>query len=251
MLVGIAADALIAVGVSGNVDVVHGDGVGFLNGAELGVNQQAKLIGSTLIDQSVADGAVIGLGVVALYPQLDPSQRVGTVGAKAQISGLGLHGLDSGLEVGLLLGGQGVVGFFQPAGVGVLGEHIQEVLADDLGVDVHVQTMLALGDEVPAVVISLAAGVVVHEDLVQGLQSQESLVLFGSGAVGFGPVLGDEGVQNTGLNHLALDLVAVLNQGHGEGAGALQGVSGELIEDLVVLGLLPLEIHVVAGVDGL
>ena len=111
--------------------------------------------------------------------------------------------------------------------------------------------MLALGDEVPAVVISLAAGVVVHEDLVQGLQSQETLVLFGSGAVGFGPVLGDEGVQNTGLNHLALDLVAVLNQGHGEGAGILQGVSGQLIEDLVVLGLLPLELHVVAGVDGL
>ena len=49
------------------------------------------------------------------------------------------------------------------------------------------------------------------------------------------------------LNHLALDLVAVLNQGHGKGAGVLQGVGGELIEDLVVLGLLPLELHVVAA----
>ena len=64
-------------------------------------------------------------------------------------------------------------------------------------------------------------------------------------------VLGDEGVQNAGLDHLGLDLVAVLDQGHGKGAGVLQGVGGELIEDLVVLGLLPLELHGVAWVDGL
>ena len=35
------------------------------------------------------------------------------------------------------------------------------------------------------------------------------------------------------------------------GAGVLQGVGGELIENLVVLGLLPLELHIIAGVDGL
>ncbi|HIT35202.1 MAG TPA: hypothetical protein IAC30_00800 [Candidatus Faecousia intestinavium] len=111
--------------------------------------------------------------------------------------------------------------------------------------------MLTLGHEVPAVVIGLGAGVVVHEDLVQGLQGQVAGVFFGGGAVGFGPVLGDESVQNTGLDHLGLDLVAVLNQGHGEGAGVLQGVGGELIEDLVVLGLLPLKLQGVAGIDGL
>ena len=111
--------------------------------------------------------------------------------------------------------------------------------------------MLALGNEVPAVVIGLVAGAVVLKHLVQGLQGQEALVLVGSGAVGIGPVLGDEGIQDAGLNHLGLNLVAVLNQSHGKGAGALEGVGGQLVENLVVLGLLPLELHVVAGVDGL
>ena len=92
---------------------------------------------------------------------------------------------------------------------------------------------------------------ILHEDLVQSLKGQIALVLLGGGAVGLRPVLGDEGVQNAGLDHLGLDLVAVLDQGHGKGAGVLQGVGGELIEDLVVLGLLPLELHGVAWVDGL
>ena len=77
--------------------------------------------------------------------------------------------------------------------------------------------MLALGHEVPAVVVGL----------------------------------GNEGVQNAGLDHLGLNLVAVLNEGHGKGAGILQRVRGELIEDLVVLGLLPIKLHGVIGVDGL
>ena len=111
--------------------------------------------------------------------------------------------------------------------------------------------MLALGHEVPAVVIGLAAGVVVHKHLVQGLQGQEAVVIGGGGVVGLGPLLGDEGVQHAGLDHLGLDLVAVLDQGHGEGAGVLQGVGGELVENFVVLGLLPLELHIIAGVDGL
>ena len=111
--------------------------------------------------------------------------------------------------------------------------------------------MLAFGNEVPAVVIGLVAGAVVHKDLVQSLERQEAGVGVGRGAVGVRPILRDEGVEDAGLDHLALDLVAILNEGHGKRAGALQGVSGQLIEDLVVLGLLPLELHVVAGVDGL
>ena len=246
-----AADAGVAVLISGHVHVVHGDGGGLLNGAELGVHQQAELIRGGLVDQRVADGAVIGLGVVALDPQLDPRQSVLAVLTKAQIAGLGSHGVDGGLEVGLLVGGQRVKRLLQPAGVSILREHVQEVLAHDLGVDVHVQAVLALGHEVPAVVIGLGAGVVVHKDLVQGLQGQEAGVRVGGGAVGVGPVLGDEGIQHAGLDHLALDLVAVLDQGHGIGAGGLERVGGELIEDLVVLGLLPVVLHVIAGVDGL
>ena len=111
--------------------------------------------------------------------------------------------------------------------------------------------MLALSHEVPAVVVGLGAGVIVHEDLVQSLQGQEAFILLSGGIVGLGPFLGNEGVQNAGLDHLGLDLVTVLNEGHGKGAGILQRVRGELIEDLVVLGLLPIKLHGVIGVDGL
>ena len=111
--------------------------------------------------------------------------------------------------------------------------------------------MLALGHEVPAVVVGLGAGVVVHEDLVQGLEGQIALIGVGGDAVGVGPVLRDEGVEDAGLDHLALDLVAVLDERHGEGAGVLQGVGGQLIEDLVVLRLLPIILEGVARVDAL
>ena len=251
MAVAVAADAGVAVVIGRHVDVVDGHGAGLLHGAELGVHQQTELVRGGLVHQGVADGAVVGLGVVALHPQLDPGQGIGAVGSQAKVGGLGLHSLNGGLEIGLLVGGEGVEGLLQPAGVGILSEHVQEVLSHDLGVDVHVQAVLALGHEVPAVVVGLGAGVVVHKDLVQGLEGQVAVIGVGGGAVGLGPLLGDEGVQNAGLDHLALDLVAVLDQRHGKGAGVLQGVGGELVEDLVVLGLLPLELHAVAGVDGL
>jgi len=249
--VAVAADALIAVLIGGHVDVVDGHGGGLLHRTQLGVYQQSELVGGRLIHQRVADGAVVGLGVVGLHPQLDPGQGVLAVGAQPQVGGLGLHLVDDGLEVGLLVGGQGLEGLLQPGGIFVTGQHIQEVLAHDLGVDVHEQAVLALGHKVPAVVIGLGAGVVIHKDLVQRLQRQIAGVVGGGGAVGVGPVLGDEGVQHAGLDHLALDLVAVLDQGHGKGAGLLQGVGGELIEDLVVFGLLPLKLHGVGGVNGL
>ena len=246
-----AADALIAVVISGHVHVVHGDRGGLLHAAQLGIHQQAELVGGGLVHQGVADGAVVGLLVIALYPQLDPGQGILGVGAQAQVGGLRLHGVDGGLEVSLLVGGQSLKGLLHPGGVVVPGQHVQEVLAHDLRVDVHEQAVLALGHKVPAVVIGLAAGVVVHKHLVQGLKGQEAVVIGGGGVVGLGPLLGDEGVQHAGLHHLRLDLVAVLDQGHGKGAGILQGVGGQLVEDLVVLGLLPLKLHVIAGVDGL
>ena len=111
--------------------------------------------------------------------------------------------------------------------------------------------MLAFRYEVPNVIIGLFAGAVIHKYLIEGLQGQIAFIGIGGGVVGVSPILGDKGIQNAGLDHLALDLVAVLNEGHGEGAGGLQGVSSQLLEDLVVLGLLPLEVQGVAGVDGL
>ncbi len=131
-------------------------------------------------------------------------------------------------------------GLLQPRCVVVAGKHIQEVLAHDLGINIHEQAVLALGYEIPAVIVGLVAHAVVHKDLVQSLERQEAGVGVGGGAVGIGPILRDEGVEDAGLDHLALDLVAILNEGHGKGAGLLQGVSGELLKDLVVLGLLPL-----------
>ena len=111
--------------------------------------------------------------------------------------------------------------------------------------------MLTLGHKVPAVVIALGAGVVVHEDLVQGLQRQIALILLGGGPIGLSPFLGNEGIQDSGLDHLGLDLVAVLDQRHGKGTGILQGIRSELIENLVVFGLLPLEFHGIIGINGL
>ena len=59
-----------------NLDVVLGNSGGFLNGAELGVNQKAELILGGIGNQGIADGTVIGLGIVAADPQLDPGQAV-------------------------------------------------------------------------------------------------------------------------------------------------------------------------------
>ena len=76
MAVAIAADAGVAVLIGRNLDVVLGNGGGFFYRAQLGVNQQAELIGSGIGDQGVADRTVIGLLVVAADPQLDPGQAV-------------------------------------------------------------------------------------------------------------------------------------------------------------------------------
>ena len=111
--------------------------------------------------------------------------------------------------------------------------------------------MGVLSHKVPAVVKGFGTGVVVHKHLVQGLQRQIAVVLLRCGAVGVRPVLGDEGVQNTGLDHLGFDLVAVLDEGHGKGAGVLQRIGGQLIEDFVVLGLLPFKLQGIAGINGL
>ena len=111
--------------------------------------------------------------------------------------------------------------------------------------------MCAFSNKVPAVVVGLITGVVEHEDLVQGLKRQETLVFISSDAICICPVLGDESIQNASSDHLALNLVAVLDQGHGKGASFLQGVSGQLIEDFVILGLLPLKVHSVVRIDGL
>ena len=67
-----------------------------------------------------------------------------------------------GLEVGLFLGGQGIEGLLQHGGVVIPGEHIQEVPTHDFRVDVHKQAVLALGHEIPAVVIGLGTRCCCH-----------------------------------------------------------------------------------------
>ena len=251
MAVAVAADALVAVLIGGDLDVVDGLAVGLLDGAQLGVDQQAKLVGSGGVGQVVADGAVVLHGVVAADPELDPGKGVLAVLAQVELLGSLLHLVDGGLEVGFLGVGELVEGVLQIGGVLFLGKHVEEVLADDLRVDAHELTVSALSYELPAVGVGLAAGAVEHKDLVQSLQRQIALIGSGVHLLGLGPFLRDKGVQDAGLDHLVLNLVAVLDQGHGVGANGLLGFGGELIEDLVVLGLLPVELHGVAGVDGL
>ena len=112
--------------------------------------------------------------------------------------------------------------------------------------------MLILGDKVPAIVVDLVfVNAVVHKDLVQRLQRQVGRIRVGSETVGFRPFLGNKGVEYSRPHHLALDLIAILNQRHGKGAAALQRVGRKLIKNLVVLGLLPLKIQFVLGIDGL
>ena len=88
--VAVAADAGVAVLIGSDLDVVDGNSSGLLDRAELGVNKETELIGSGSIDQGVADGAVIGLRVVAADPQLDPCERVSCVFGKTELLGNGL-----------------------------------------------------------------------------------------------------------------------------------------------------------------
>ena len=120
-----------------NLDVVLGNSGGFLNGAELGVNQKAELILGGIGNQGIADGTVIGLGIVAADPQIDPGQAVLGVLGQAEVRSFGSHGIDGGLEVGLLLSGQSLKGGLEHGGIIITGKHIQEVLAHDLGINIH------------------------------------------------------------------------------------------------------------------
>ena len=251
MAVAVAADALIAVLICRNLDVVLGNGIGFLNGTELGVNEQTELIGCGLVDQRVADRAVVRLRSIALNPELDPRKRVCAVLTETEVLRIRFETFDDGLEVCLLVGGELVERILQIAGVFILREHIKEVLADDLGVDVHEQTVFTFRNEVPAVGEGLGAGAVVLEDLVQGLQRQIALPRIRGGAVCLCPLERYIRIEDAGLDHLALDLVAVLDQGDREGALILHGVGGQLIEDLVVLRLLPFEVERVVRIDRL
>ena len=100
MAVAITAEALVAILVSGNSDVVLGDAVGFFNGAQLGVNQKAELVGRGFVNQDVADRAVIGLGVVGLNPEFDPCQCVSAVFAEVKIPGIFFNFFDHRFEIG-------------------------------------------------------------------------------------------------------------------------------------------------------
>ena len=68
------------------------------------------MIGSGFGNQSIADGTIVGLGIVAADPQLDPGQAVLGVLGQTEVRSFGSHGIDGGLEVGLLLGGESLEG---------------------------------------------------------------------------------------------------------------------------------------------
>ena len=249
MLVAVAADADVVILIRRNGDVVDGGFSRFFHGAELGVHQQAALIHRGGGDQGVADGAVVGLLVVLAAPEEDPGQAVLDVFAReAQIRRVHLHLFnDFIIFIGFAI--PGFIGFLGDGGVLFVGHHIKEVFAHQLGVDAHEQGSFAFADEIPHVLVGLGAQVVEHEDLVQGLQGQGLGVIFAGDAFCIVPVQGNEVQQDAGVQHLALDLVAVLNQGHGEGVVGTVDILGQLIEDPVFLGLLPVEVQVVVRID--
>ena len=120
---------------------------------ELGINQQAELVGRGGIDEGVADRAVVRLLVVLLAEQLDVGQRVGRVlRVEHQRFGFRLHLFDFRRDAILRRAVRHrVKRGLQVVGVGLFGQHVQKVLADQLGVDAHEQRRNAFGDEIPAV----------------------------------------------------------------------------------------------------
>ena len=106
--------------------------------------------------------------------------------------------------------------------------------------------MHVLSNEIPAVHVSLVSLVVELKHLVQGLQSQRVFIVFLGDAFRVRPVQRNEVQQFTGVDHLALDLVAVLDQGHEVLAGSGQG-----LKDGVVFRLGPFDRGVIGGIDGL
>ena len=111
--------------------------------------------------------------------------------------------------------------------------------------------MASLCYKVPAVVIHCISCGIVHKDLIQCLKRKETFISIRCCVIGLCPLLGNIGFQNTGLYHFRFNLVAVLNQRHGKGAAALQRGRRQLIENLIILGLLPLILHRIRRIDGL
>ena len=239
MFVGISADTHIIVLIRRDGDVVHGSFRGFFHAAQLGVHQQAALILGGSRYQGVADRAVVGFFIVLLAPEIDPGQAVlYVVAGEAEIGGVLLHAFDQGV-IFLVFAVPDFIGFLRDGRVLVVGHHIKEVLADRLGVYAHEQGCFAFTDEIPHVLVGLFTEVVELEHLVQGLQGQRILIAFLGNAFRFGPVLGHEVEQQAGVQHLLLDLVAVLDQRHAHDMVRAVDVFSQLVENLVLLGLLP------------
>ena len=243
MLVGIAADALIAVLIRRNGDVVDGSLSGFFDRAELGVHQQAALVSRRLGDEGVADRAVVRLLVVLLTEQLDIGQRIRRIlGVEHQRFGFRLHLFDFRRNAVLRRAVRhGVKRVLEVVGVGVLGQHVQEVLADQLRVDAHEQRRNAFGDEIPAVGEGLIAHGVIHKHLVERLERQRLVVALNDHAFALGPLLRNEVEQVAGIQHLGLNLVAILDERHGIDVVGALNVGVQCGKDGVVLRLRPLD----------
>ena len=99
--------------------------------------------------------------------------------------------------------------------------------------------MFAFSDKIPYVIVFLVSRAVEHKYLVQRLKCKIAFVFFNRCFVCFSPFLRNKCIENACLNHLAFNLVTVLNKSHRELSLRLLCVGIEHFEDRIVLRLLP------------
>ena len=241
MFVHIPTEALVAFIISGDVDPGVGSRLGLLSGAELGIDEQARGAAGFLFGEVGLNRAVIGNFGVVLEEAVDPGERVLPVRAEIQIGSIALDagiGIgDDRIDLGFVLRAEGIIAFLDVSSIGVLGQHVEEVLADRFAGWSH-ELSLNVEGEIPAVVVDvldvIAIGIgVIGEDFIKGLQGKR-LAVEGFVAV---PFLRNVVDEISFVDHLGLDLGAVLDERHREVVGSSLDVVFDLGKDLVVLRL--------------
>ena len=133
MLVRIAADALIAILIRGNRDIVLSFS-GFFDRAQLRIHQQTTLIDTRLGTRVLQIGPSSVCSLYCSQKELDVSQRIRRITQlQTQRFGFRLHLLHDSRRAFLRRAVfRGVIRILQIVGVGFFGQHVQEVLADQL-----------------------------------------------------------------------------------------------------------------------
>ena len=93
-------------------------------------------------------------------------------------------------------------------------------------------------------IIKQAEGMTMEELAQKAIEESNGKTFYGVGN-------SSRGKAALPLCHLGFDLITILDQGHCEGSFRLQGISGQLFKDLVVLRLLPVKFHAVRRIDRL